>query len=720
MKNLSNAFSVFTALCILCVCSLSVKAGGLMESRNKTGTNVIASTVTNVNVTVREQVAITTTTQTFIGEPSKSKIAYGFSLPPSATVTNFKWFRQGTWFVASLSKQDTAAVNGGGGSSFSTFAKSFGENPFVFPFADSLLADSTLIVELTYIELLQYGGGLVRNVYNATSVVSAANVLINNLTIDIRSEHELSDFVWELPLPIQQLTQNSIKIRVSDVIVKGTLEFSFRILYDNLTMNVMSTKPPTEAGYAVMLAVPKSKTESGDILKKRFTIIIDQSGSMVGVKYAQAKEAAKYCLTRLQMSDQLNVILFDDRVTNWQSSHLPATPSNISSAVNFVEASSTRGGTNIMSALTAGLKQMVADEYVNIILFLTDGMGVVDTISLKKSNTTNTRIFVFGIGSDVSELALASIAKSNRGELEVIKDAGSTSARISALFDKIKDPLIKDPSINFAPNLVYDIFPRIMPDLYAGEQLRMVGRYSVAGDCKVTVVGSNASGQTAQSFAATLSSDSTINLFVPKIWAKYRIEELVTLMKGVQTQTSLWKEWRDEIIRLGVKFGLVTPYTTFSDKGEVDNTGGGTGGTGSGSGTGGTGSGSGSTGSGSTGGGTGGTGGGTGGTGGGATGVEDLTEKIASFIMLAPNPTRAATTIKIDLTRVGLHDIRVELVDMQGNVVRLLFYGNANADELQLEWDGTNELGAQVASGQYLVRCVAGTHQSVTVLTVLR
>jgi hypothetical protein len=83
---------------------------------------------------------------------------------------------------------------------------------------------------------------------------------------------------------------------------------------------------------------------------------------------------------------------------------------------------------------------------------------------------------------------------------------------------------------------------------------------------------------------------------------------------------------------------------------------------------------------------------------------------IPSTVSLAPNypnPFNAGTTIEFSLP--GTREVRVDVYDAAGCVVRTLDSGTRPAGRHVLSWDGRNDAGVPVATGAYFTRLLAGT-----------
>lgn len=647
----------------------AMQASGLLEVKGRGGLSAVADSGLRVRTTIREQVAVTTVLQRFF-IMSDGTMRYGFPLSDKATVTDIRWRAGGTWYTGTMRTSDTVAPNGGGGASSWVF-DGFGTSPFLFPFRDSARSGDTIDVELTYIELLPLTDG---RIAYALPVAQEAGV-VDEWTLDVCSERRITDAMEHANVGSDSddvFTDRSIRVVRHDVPrEKDRIGCEFRLESDGLRMNVLSTKPADEDGYAIMLAEPASKIAEGEILSKRFTFVLDVSGSMSGAKIRQAKEAAIYCLQHLNARDKVNVITFSSAVRPWKSAHVDATPQAVEQAITYVENAEVDGGTNIMGALTAALQQYQNADDVNVIVFLTDGQATVDQKAIVDANRFQTRIFVFGVGDNVDELLLTDLATRNNGGIEIIRTVGNTLDRIAALYNRIRNPIVKNPVMSFTPDVVYDVHPLVIPDVYEGEQIILAGRYSQPGENTVTVRGTDTRGPVEYTFAARLTDDSTLNLFVPKLWARFRITDLLVLMEKEAKDSDRWKEWRDEIIRLGMRHGIVTPFTTYEDNGQP--------------------------------------GGGSDG-GGEVMSVEERgSDIIATSFICRPNPVSIEATLSLALPEGSARHVTIELMDIAGRTVRVLYEGSPTESEFVLQWQAVNTDGLPLSPGVYFLRVRVGS-----------
>jgi Ca-activated chloride channel family protein len=105
------------------------------------------------------------------------------------------------------------------------------------------------------------------------------------------------------------------------------------------------------------------------------------------------------------------------------------------------------------------------------------------------------------------------------------------------------------------------VYPKEVYDLFAGEQLVIVGRYKRDGAAKITVTGKVGGKEQRFDFPAKFvekSRDQSLS-FVEKLWAMRRIGEIIDEIDLKGKNDELVKE----LVGLSTKHGIITPYTSF-------------------------------------------------------------------------------------------------------------------------------------------------------------
>lgn len=696
---------IFLLLSFLAIAWHSSSAGGVLKVEGKN--TVVVPVAVEVRTDVRDQIATTVLRATFTNRTGASaKMAYLFPMGLNAAVTQFRWLQNGVWTGAALvgKPQDTAAASGGGNVAADTTLRNYlGGSPFIFPFSEPLPRDSTITVELTYMELLKYSSRQIAYPLplNWGSYGKGKGVYVSFL-MNITTAKKL--------VAIGSTTHPDLKTEFSEHTASAAFEtrlnadasnllVAYEVAQDNIDLTLLSAKPDSTDGYFIMLAEPNPRAANNEIISKAFTFVIDISGSMGGEKLVQAKEAARYCIQHLNAQDQFNIIPFNEQPTTFRSDPIPATAENIAQGLEFIKGLRARGGTNIQDALLLALGQQMSPNTAKVIIFLTDGIAPVDQQKIQHANNQGVRIHVFGIGRDVDKTMLTQLAANHDGVSDFL-DNDSVSNRIGAFYQKIKDPLLQNISVSFTHGDVYDLYPLALPDLYVGEQLVVVGRYRDPGESVAHLHGRSVLGQEDLAYNVTFVGDGNGELFVPKIWAKHRMDALLVLMAGVKENSNEWKEYRGEIIRLSLKYGILSPYSSFAqtENPPADTTG--------------------------TGGGNGGGNNGGGNNGGGTSSAlpDDAQRSDAGLhISISPHPITTSAQISFTLPELPQGaSVRIELLDLAGQVVATLALDESPAaGPHTVVWDATAN-GAYLPSGAYLLRFTIGEEIQTRLVIVQR
>ncbi len=107
------------------------------------------------------------------------------------------------------------------------------------------------------------------------------------------------------------------------------------------------------------------------------------------------------------------------------------------------------------------------------------------------------------------------------------------------------------------------VYPRNLPDLFRGSQLTLIGRYRNPSDMTNVrlLLSGLGSGKERSFFYNELRFPlrDEKNDFLPRLWATRRVG---WLMEQIRTNGEN-QELRDEIVDLGTRYGIVTPYTSY-------------------------------------------------------------------------------------------------------------------------------------------------------------
>jgi Ca-activated chloride channel family protein len=670
-------FSGFVLLVFLFSSLTYANGVAIVDAHNKVFLR-LDSTI--VSVAVESQISVTTTTQYFTNTLATDTVKYGFPLPEQASATQLRWKVGGMWRSALVSGSSQDTTLPGPGLPDPNLVSYLGQTPLYFGIPQPVQAESTLAVELTYVELLPYAFGNVTYVYSSDyHLIQQTVIALQRFRFHLTSPRTIDSIRVLSSHAVEELTNNgnSASVVITLHEVQGSENYSIRYslnanqlgLYAYSTMQPDSLVPDTLGrGFLTFIAEPDPSSTTATIAKV-FTLIIDRSGSMSGTKMVQARDAASFIVENLNEGDRFNLIDFDDIITPFRPTHVLYTPATRDSALQYISTLEARGLTDISGVFGAAVPQFAAtnDSTANIIIFLTDGQPTVGLTStqllvhyidsLILATETNISVFSFGIGSDVNQQLLALISQDNRGLAEFLGN-DELYSRMTSFYLTIRNPVLLNSHISFIPPVVQEVYPDSLPNLYKGKQMILSGRYESTAAVQITLSGKAFGHPVSYSYNVQLV-DSLVSSyqFLPKIWAKRKIESLLVHYYALNQDTPEAVALKNEIIAISRAFGVISPFTSF--------------------------------------------------TGGDFTGIEsgarhDYRGPVA-FELLGnyPNPFNPSTTIRIRLNAEYFGVLEIRIYNMLGQLVRILRVRVDGRGEYNIVWDGLGNGGENLGSSVY-------------------
>lgn len=362
------------------------------------------------------------------------------------------------------------------------------------------------------------------------------------------------------------------KVNISYLAGNFVPENDFQLYFSDeesdFDLKLLTHKRENEDGFFLLFVTPDIEVRRNKLLPKDIVFVLDTSGSMAGAKLDQAKRALFFCVSNLNDTDRFEIIRFATDTEQLFGKLSEATKSNRQRAEKFISDLKPLGGTAIDDALRAALAIRSDDnKRLFFVVFITDGrptVGVTEEdqiiANIKKNNKLGTRIFCFGIGTDVNTRLLDSISAETRSHTQYVLAEEDLEVKISSFFVKIQEPVLANLTIKFPEKIrISKVYPSPLPDLFRGDQLILAGRYSESGDGKIEIEGTSAEEKKSFSYDAKFPKESLEHDFIPRLWAMRRVGFLLDEIR----LNGESKELKEEVIALARKYGIITPYTAY-------------------------------------------------------------------------------------------------------------------------------------------------------------
>ncbi len=557
--------------------------------------NILPVKSIKIDTKIKGQVATTRIEQVFQNDsPYILEGTYFFPIPENASIEQFAIWENGKKLVGEVRSREEARRI------YDSIVRTL-KDPGLLEYAGTDLfqasifpipANSEKKLELTYSQVLKAESGTVgyryplgtgKNVWapqiRPFTTRGGSNIDSRNQkfgTISGSIEIEANESLRNIYSPSHKVEINKKDDRKAIVSFETNSDpTDFQLFYglseSDFGMSLMTYREPGKDGYFLMMLSPKDEIGDDELANKDIVFVLDTSGSMADAgKIDKAKNALLFGINGLREGDRFNVINFAGEEHLMESGLIDADKSGKAKGKAFVDRLRPNGGTNINDALKASLKQFNSSDRPKMLVFLTDGLPTVGESNIdriiensQKVKVEGLRIFPFGVGYDVNTRLLDKLAAENKGVADYVEPKEDLEIKVSNFFTKVNSPVLTNIKLDFGalkPDLMY---PRELTDIFKGTQVAIVGRYKNSSDLEnISFVLTGKAGKRDRTFRynnLSFPNRRTENEFLPRLWATRRVGWLV---EQIRTNGEN-KELKDEIIDLGTKYGIVTPYTSY-------------------------------------------------------------------------------------------------------------------------------------------------------------
>ncbi len=324
---------------------------------------------------------------------------------------------------------------------------------------------------------------------------------------------------------------------------------------------VVAARRPGEAGTFALTVVPDLFDGAVAASARDVVFVVDVSGSMQGDSLTQARAALALCLRHLGAADRFQIVAFSDSFSQLSPRPVPFTQATLSRADAWVDALVASGGTEMQAPLLAALAQF--DESPGrdreVVLLTVGEIGdearVVEAVVARAGRT---RIYTFGIGTNISDLVIRELARRTHGAAAFIHPGERIDDKVTAQFARALALRVEDLQVEFDGVDPQELAPAELPPLVDGEPWVLYGRYETSGWGTARLRGTLRGRPFTLDVAIDLPAASDAD-GLTAMWATARIRELeqATLV-GRRADAN-----RQRILELSLAHGVASAYASF-------------------------------------------------------------------------------------------------------------------------------------------------------------
>ncbi|NPC49263.1 hypothetical protein D7X99_15210 [Corallococcus sp. AB032C] len=464
----------------------------------------------------------------------------------------------------------------------------------------NILPGETIRVRIHYVERLTYDAGTYRfsfpmvvaprfiggtplptrqgeGVEPDTTTVPDASRITPPVLADSRSGHDIQLTVrMDAGLPVHSLRSTTHRV---DVKRDGQSRATVSLGRDDRIPNkdfileyvvadalirpavLMHRDPGADHGYFLVMLNPQLSPTEREIVPRELYMVLDTSCSQSGLAIEKSKAITQEVLNHLMPEDTFQVLNFDTQVTKFAPTAVPATPENIQNALPYVANFWGGGGTDVRIAAQEAMVPPNDPARLRMVLFMTDGLiGGDEQVlgTLQQHLREETRIFSAGVGSSTNRYLITKMGELGRGASTLV-NLNRPEEDVAREFEqRMRGPVLTSVVVDTDGLPVSDVYPKSVPDLFAGQPLFLVGKFTGTGDGVLRISG-RVRGQVRRfdvpvHFPEVAPEHDSLK----SLWARQRIEELT--VEGFRGETP---EVVQGITDTALQYHLMSRYTSF-------------------------------------------------------------------------------------------------------------------------------------------------------------
>jgi len=350
----------------------------------------------------------------------------------------------------------------------------------------------------------------------------------------------------------------------------GDLAVFLPLAERSVGLTLATHRPAGEDGWFMLTLSPGEATAA--TVPRDVTVVVDVSGSMSGEKMEQARGALHQLLGSLGSADRFRMISFSNAVRQWRTQWTAVTPVGMANARTWIDALRADGGTNISGALEAAFRAESPATRLPVVIFMTDGLptsgdtNVERIVAMAESRRGRARVFAFGVGFDVNTALLDRLSEAARGSTQYVRPGEDVEQAVSVLGAKIRHPVLTDLALQHGAARITEVYPRNLPDLFAGEELVLFGRYEGATSAAIAVTGRRGTRSERYELQARLPAHADANDYIPRLWAARKLGDLDRRIRSAQADGASAAQVArlvDELRETALRYGLLSEYTSY-------------------------------------------------------------------------------------------------------------------------------------------------------------
>ena len=324
---------------------------------------------------------------------------------------------------------------------------------------------------------------------------------------------------------------------------------------------------PDGNGYFLMIFSPELETlDSKRDVGSRFVFVVDKSGGLGSKHLALARKAVESALTMLKPADEFGIVAYDTFAQPFNLEMVEASAENLGAAKEFLGGLKAMGASDLSNAWRSAA--VLAGDQPTQIVYIGSGLSSLTSTKSGKLlqevssafGAAPVRIHCMPVGSIQDADFIHQLAGRYSGTVRPLNSADDIEPGVADLVLDYGLPIYQNFELSFEGIKVDEIYPKSLPNIAAGRQLFVYGKYLNQGDARIELKAQYKKQPYHKVFDVKFGAQ-TANTCVPPLWATRKIEHLQRETTFAEADDS--NRMVRTIVETSKRYTVMSQYTSF-------------------------------------------------------------------------------------------------------------------------------------------------------------
>lgn len=339
---------------------------------------------------------------------------------------------------------------------------------------------------------------------------------------------------------------------------------------------IFHKEPQDEKWFVALTIDPQLEPKPEEVLAKEIVFVLDSSGSMMWNPIQWVKDLMTQTIQWLTEKDSFNIIDFNSGAEALFPDAVPVKKITKDMWQQYVDELTAWWGTNMHVAFDLALEQSDGTNWkARIVVIMTDGdvWNEEQVLNLITDKLWNNKVFVFWVDLASNTYLLDKIAEVGKWKSIYAYSSETLDDKVQEFYESFRYPLLTDIEVDWGEARVDNVLPTIIPDLYAGQPLRLVGQFEQPGESLIKITWKQWPFDFSQDLVLQFPEENKNDALKSFRWRekidelymerRFEISEEYREWKTTEEREASTDTFEEAITELWLNYHILTEFTSF-------------------------------------------------------------------------------------------------------------------------------------------------------------